>query len=265
MTEPQPLFSIITVTYNAAATLPPTLESVAAQTYKDPVEYIVVDGNSTDGTADLARRSGIEGIRVVSEPDEGLYDAMNKGLDMATGKYVIFLNAGDTFHSPEVLSRYAAAIEEAGVPGIVYGQTVIVDSDRRIVGRRHLTAPRDLTYQSFADGMLVCHQAMAVLRRITSPYSRRYRFSSDYEWVLRCLQHSRHNVYAGDEPVIDYLNEGVTTRNKFRSLGERFRIMCYYYGIVPTVMRHVRFAARALRRKIHTHDDENLYQDDKPH
>lgn len=264
MTESQPLFSIITVTYNAAATLPPTLASVAEQTYDGAVEHLVIDGNSTDGTPELARESGIPGIKVVSEPDEGLYDAMNKGLDMASGKYVIFLNAGDTFHGRDVLSRYASAIEETDTPGIVYGQTVLVDSDRKIVGRRHLTAPEHLTYSSFSNGMLVCHQAMAVLKRITSPYSLRFRFSADYEWVLRCLQHSRRNVYVGDEPVIEYLNEGVTTRNKFRSLGERFRIMCYYYGIAPTVMRHVRFAARVLRRKIHTHD-ENLYQDDKPH
>ncbi len=80
MTEPQPLFSIITVTYNAASTIGPTLSSVAAQTYGGPVEYIVMDGGSTDGTPDIARRSGIEGITVVSERDRGLYDAMNKGL-----------------------------------------------------------------------------------------------------------------------------------------------------------------------------------------
>lgn len=93
MTEPQPLFSIITVTFNAATTIGPTLESVAAQTYDGAVEYIVMDGGSTDGTPDMARRSGISGITVVSEPDRGLYDAMNKGLDRARGQYVIFLNA----------------------------------------------------------------------------------------------------------------------------------------------------------------------------
>ncbi|MDE7152683.1 MAG: hypothetical protein K2O27_10550, partial [Candidatus Amulumruptor sp.] len=84
-------------------------------------------------------------------------------------------------------------------------------------------------------------------------YDLRYRFSADYEWGLRCLQHSRRNVYLGPEPVIDYLAEGITTKNEFRSLRERFRIMCYYYGIVPTVARHLRFAARGLVRKINTH------------
>ena len=253
MTEPRPLFSIITVTYNAASTIAATLASVAEQDYDGPVEYLVVDGASTDGTPDMARSSGIKGITVISEPDRGLYDAMNKGLDRAEGKYVIFLNAGDALHGRDVLRRYAEAIHRNNEPAIVYGQTVLVDSDRRIVGPRHLAAPEKLTYKTFTNGMMVCHQAMAVLKRVTGPYDLRYRFSADYEWVLRCLQHSRSNVYLGPEPVIDYLNEGVTTRNEFRSLGERFRIMCYYYGIVPTALRHIRFAARGLIRKIHTH------------
>lgn len=249
----QPLFSIITVTYNAEATIGPTLASVAAQTYAGPVEYLVIDGASGDSTVALAYKSGIRGLVVTSEPDRGLYDAMNKGLDRAKGRYVIFLNAGDAFHSPDVLQRYADAIAAHDEPGIVYGQTVLVDADRRYVGPRHLTAPDRLTYRSFADGMKVCHQAMAVLRRIAGSYDLRYRFSADYEWCLRCLQHSRRNVYLGPEPVIDYLAEGITTKNEFRSLRERFRIMCYYYGIVPTVARHLRFAARGLVRKINTH------------
>ena len=253
MTEPQPLFSIITVTYNAASTIGPTLSSVAAQTYGGPVEYIVMDGGSTDGTPDIARRSGIEGITVVSERDRGLYDAMNKGLDRARGQYVIFLNAGDTFHSPEVLARYAEAIERHNTPGIVYGQTLLVDSERRPVGPRHLSAPEQLTYRSFADGMTVCHQAMAVLKRISSPYDLSYRFSADYEWVLRCLQHSRANVYVGPEPVIDYLNEGVTTRNEFRSLRERFSHYVLLLWYTPDPAAPCALCGEGLSRKLRTH------------
>lgn len=265
MTESQPLFSIITVTFNAASTLPATLASVREQTYSGPMEYIVMDGASKDGTPELARQAGIAGMTVVSEPDGGLYDAMNKALERARGEYVIFLNAGDAFHSPDVLARYAEAIRRENRPGIVYGQTLLVDGDRRPAGSRHLTAPEMLTYRSFADGMLVCHQAMAVLRRITAPYDLSYRFSADYEWCLRCLQHSRHNVYVGDEPVIDYLNEGVTTRNEFRSLGERFRIMCHYYGIAPTIARHVRFALRGLIRKLNAHTRKPLSRNEPSH
>lgn len=242
-----PLFSIITVTYNAAATLPVTLESVKAQDYTR-YECIVVDGASTDDTVALARGSGVAGLRVVSEPDRGIYDAMNRGLDMACGDYVIFLNAGDALHSPATLGHYAQAIEANGYPGIVYGQTQLVDSHRCRLGERHLRAPETLTLRSFAEGMVVCHQAMAVLKRITSEYDLKYRYSADYEWVIRCLQHSRHNVYL-PETVADYLSEGVTTANRRASLRERFRIMAYYYGWWPTVLRHLRFIPRYFAHK----------------
>ena len=237
-----PLFSIITITYNAESTLPATLESVRCQTFDD-YEYLIVDGASRDSTLDLARNCSIPGIRITSEPDHGIYDAMNRGLDMASGDYVIFLNAGDRFHSPDVLSTYARYIKENSMPGIVYGQTELVDGLGRSLGPRHLQAPEHLTLKSFSNGMLVCPQAMAVLRRITSPYNR---FSADYDWVIRCLQHSRHNVYVPCV-VVDYLYEGATTANRRRSLYERFRIMSFYYGWFPTVMRHLAFVPRFFR------------------
>ena len=242
----RPLFSIITVTYNAEATLPATLASVAEQSCR-LYEHLVVDGDSSDGTIEIARRAPHPLMSFHSSPDDGIYDAMNKGLAMAAGDYVIFLNAGDTFHSPDTLQRIADTIMEHDYPGVVYGQTDIVDNNRRRIGPRHLTAPERLSLQSFADGMVVCHQAFVTLRRITAPYDLSYRFSADYEWCIRVLQHSRRNVLI-PEVIIDYLSEGTTTRNRRKSLMERFRIMCYYYGTIPTVMRHFKFAARALKR-----------------
>lgn len=239
-----PLFSIITVTYNAAATLPPTLRSVGEQTCR-LFEHLVIDGASTDGTQRLATDAGIKETVVYSEPDKGLYDAMNKGLSLAKGEYVIFLNAGDSFHSPDTLQSIADAIMENDFPGIVYGQTDIVDSERRRIGERHLRAPETLTLKSFANGMVVCHQAFVALRRITGPFDLRYRFSADYDWCIKCLQHSRHNIYI-PQVTVDYLNEGVTTANHRKSLMERFRIMCYYYGTIPTILRHIKFLLRWL-------------------
>lgn len=250
-----PLFSVITVTYNAEATIAPTLRSVARQTMTD-YEHIVVDGASTDGTLGLARTLGTNRTIINSEHDNGIYDAMNRGLGMARGTYVLFLNSGDTFHSPETLAHYAEAIRDNDMPGIVYGQTVLVaGDDRHVTGRRHLTAPRELTLGSFADGMVVCHQSMAVLRRIAEPYNLRYRLSADYDWAIRCLQHSRHNVYL-DEVVTDYLEEGMTTRHLRASLKERFGIMCRYYGTAATICRHFRFAARGLRRRLTTNSKQ---------
>lgn len=242
-----PLFSIITVTYNAAATLPRTLASVKAQTCT-LFEHLIIDGKSSDDTINLAKKSGIPTLKIHSGKDNGIYDAMNKGLGMATGEYVIFLNAGDTFHTTGTLQKIADKIMDNDFPGIAYGQTDIVDIDGHRLGERHLRAPRTLSLESFRDGMVVCHQAFIVLRKITSPYDLTYRYSADYEWCIRCLQHSRRNVYI-DDVLIDYLNEGTTTRNHRRSLRERFKIMCYYYGTWSTIKKHLSFIPRYLRRR----------------
>lgn len=245
-----PLFSIITVTYNAGNTLEPTLVSVAEQSCTD-YEHLIIDGKSSDNAYDLVKSLATSRTIFTSKPDCGIYDAMNRGLDMSTGEYVIFLNAGDSFHTPHVLQDIATAIIKNDKPGIVYGQTVLVDRDRNYIGPRHLTAPAILTLESFANGMVVCHQAMAILKKITSLYSMKYRYSSDYDWVIRCLQRSRHNFYL-DQVIVDYLYEGVTTAHHKESLKERFKIMCHYYGTIPTLLRHLRFAARHLKRRLTT-------------
>lgn len=242
-----PLFSIITVTYNASSTLPATLDSLAAQTCR-LYEHLLIDGGSTDGTVEMARNAGLPGAKIISEPDHGLYDAMNKGLGIAEGDYVIFLNAGDSFTSPDTLEHLAQAIMDNDYPGIVYGQTQIVDRDRNILGQRHLRAPEVLTLDSFADGMVVCHQAFVVLRKLVDNFDTRYRYSADYEWCIRCLQRSKRNTYR-PETIIDYLHEGVTTANRRASLLERFRIMSHYYGFFPTLWRHLGFIPRFLRRQ----------------
>lgn len=244
-----PLFSIITVTFNAAEVLPATLASVKEQTCT-MYEYILMDGVSTDRTLKLALDAGISSSRIFSSPDAGLYDAMNKAMNIAKGQYLIFLNAGDTFHSPDTLDHLARLITDNDFPGIVYGQTNLVDADRRYLGPRHLTAPAALTFDSFAQGMLVCHQAFVVLRKIAQPYDLQYHYSADYEWCLRCLKRSRLNVpLPDDEVMIDYLAEGMTTRHHKASLMERFLIMCHYYGVVPTVLRHLSFVPRYLSRR----------------
>lgn len=242
-----PLFSIITVCYNAEGTLERTLGSVASQSCR-LYEHIVKDGASSDATMDIARRMADSRTVLISERDKGIYDAMNHALSIAKGDYVIFLNAGDKFHSPDTLQHMADAILDNDYPGIVYGQTDLVDDNGTRLGPRHLSAPAILTLDSFKEGMVVCHQAFAVLRRFAPFYNLAYRYSADYEWCIRCLQHSRRNVYL-PEVVVDYLSEGTTTAHHTDSLKERFRIMCTYFGTVPTVLRHAKFALRYLKRR----------------
>ena len=242
-----PLFSIITVTYNAASTLPATLASVKEQSCKK-YEYIVMDGLSKDNTVEMAKAADIPNARIFSSSDKGLYDAMNKAIDEATGDYLIFLNAGDAFHAPDTLQTIADAIVANGRPDIVYGQTQLVNANRQRIGDRHLIAPEELTFKSFAQGMLVCHQAFIASRKIVQHYDLQYRFSADYEWCLRCLKQSSKNVYV-PHTIIDYLSEGLTTANRKASLKERFNIMCHYYGTIPTIVRHLKFIPRFLKQR----------------
>lgn len=245
--EFRPLFSVITVTYNAERELPATLRSVEEQSFRQ-FEHLIIDGASSDETLRIANSELPQNRTVVSSPDRGIYDAMNRGLGMAKGEYVIFLNAGDRFHSPSTLQRVAEQIMNYDFPGVVYGQTDIVDADGNKLADRHLRAPEILTYDSFKQGMVVCHQSFFALRRIAENFDLRYRYSADYEWCIRVLQHSRMNIYM-DQVLSDYLMEGTSTRHRRASLLERFRIMAYYYGFFPTLLRHLSFLPRFLRRR----------------
>jgi len=242
----EPLFSIITVTWNAASVIVPTLQSVERQTSSD-YEMLVMDGASTDDTLALVHKASIASLRVFSEPDGGLYDAMNKGIARARGRYLIFLNAGDAFADDTVLARLA--VLTAGSPGVIYGQTQLVDAQRNVVGKRHLTAPKRLTVDSFLKGMVVCHQAFVARRDLVPQYDLRYRLSADYDWCIKVLEHSQGNAYAGREPIISYLSEGMTTRHHRASLWERFRIMCRHYGTGMAVLAHLSFIPRYLKRR----------------
>ena len=241
------MISVITITFNAAETLPLTMESVAGQTFKD-FEHIVVDGASDDDTIMIARRMGRPALRIISEPDNGLYYAMNKGLKTAHGRYLIFLNAGDRFHAADTLKAYADAIAERNAD-IIYGETDVVDIEGKRIGPRHLSVPDMLTVDSFSKGMLICHQAFMVRKDIAPLYDTDYRFSADYDWCIRCIKASR----AGDRVnlhrvTIDYLADGLTEKHKKASLLERFRIMAAHYGSMKAVASHLSFIPRAIKR-----------------
>ena len=242
-----PLFSIITVTWNAAGVITPTLESVRRQTSSD-YEMLIIDGASTDDTLAIVRQASIPSMRVFSEPDNGLYDAMNKGIARARGRYIVFLNAGDAFADDAVLARLARLA--SGNPGVIYGQTQLVDVGRNVVGHRHLTAPRRLTADSFLKGMVVCHQAFFARRDLVPQYDLQYRYSADYDWCIKVLRRSTSNAYAGEAPIISYLSEGLTTAHHRASLKERYRIMCRHYGTVRATLSHLGFIPRYVKRRL---------------
>ncbi|MCM1291761.1 MAG: glycosyltransferase [Prevotella sp.] len=245
--DTSPLISIVTITYCAANVLTPTLESVSAQNFDD-YEHIIVDGASPDNTLDVANKLRTPKTKILSEPDNGLYDAMNKGLKTARGKYIIFLNAGDSFSSKNTLSHYAELCQSNA--DIIYGDTDIVDADRRFIAHRHLSAPKSLSFKSFSSGMLICHQAFMVRKELTPLYDLKYRFSADFDWCIKCIKNADPLKCINlNEVTIHYLNDGLTDHNKLKSLKERFNIMCKHYGYLPTFARHLSFIPRAISRK----------------
>lgn len=245
--HPTPKFSVITVCYNAEATLEDTIQSVISQTYHH-VEYIIVDGASKDRTMDIVNRYRERISVVVSEPDKGLYDAMNKGIRLATGDYLCFLNAGDSFHEDDTLQQMVHSIHGTLLPDVLYGETELVDHEGHFLRMRRLQAPEHLTWKSFRQGMLVCHQAFFARRDLVMPYDLHYRFSADFDWCIKIMKQSKvlHNTHL---TLIDYLSEGMTTRNHKASLKERFRIMVRHYGWASTVAFHLWFVLRLLLKK----------------
>ena len=244
MSHPHPKFSIITVTYNAEKVLEDTIQSVIFQTYRN-VEYIIVDGASKDHTLEIVNKYHNRINKVISEPDKGLYDAMNKGIQLATGDYLCFLNAGDKFHDSETLQKIVHTLKGQELPDVIYGETAIVDEEGHFLHIRRLSAPAHLNWKSFKQGMLVCHQAFFANRKlaINHLYDLQYRFSADFDWCIRIMKKAKclHNTRL---TLIDYLNEGMTTKNHKASLKERFCILAKHYGLISTILHHGWFVIR---------------------
>lgn len=258
----------VTITYHAEAVLQRTLDSVLCQDYPHIV-HLIIDGASTDGTLAMVQayvsRSNAAGnghsVQVTSEPDHGIYDAMNKGLRSLDGDYVCFLNAGDTLPTPTTASQIAEKVhaqygaEAAQLPAVLYGDTDVVDAQGRFLYHRLLQPPASLDWRSFRQGMLVCHQAFYARTdfAIATPYNLRYRYSADVDWCIRIMKAADRehvpllNLHA---VVANYLQEGTTTRHHRASLWERFSVMRTHYGLFSTLVMHAWFVVRAVVRKL---------------
>lgn len=243
--------SIITVTYNAASVLKRTLDSVKAQSWQQ-IEHLIIDGASKDETVSMAETYKAQcpyEVVILSEPDKGLYDAMNKGLRLATGDYLVFLNAGDTLHAADTLETIVRSAQP--LPGVLYGDTAITDEQGNFLHLRRLRPPKKLTWKSFRQGMLVCHQAFYALTDIAKdlPYDPRYRYSADVDWCIRVMKEAqkRQLPLVNTQAILaDYQEEGQTTIHHRDSLKERFDVMRRHYGLFSTVIMHVWFVFRQL-------------------
>lgn len=248
----QPSFSIITVVYNGEALLEGTMESVFRQSYPQ-VEYIVVDGASKDHSRQIieAFAHKMPHLRWISEPDKGLYDAMNKGLRMATGDFVQFLNAGDWLHAPDTLEKMAARVSEH--TGVIYGETLLVDDNRTAHGTMSELSTREcpphLNWRQYLGGMLVVHQSFIARRALAPAYRLSAGLCADYDWCIEILKKSKENVFVGGI-ITDYLMGGLSKKRHQQSLKERFAVMRLHFGLIPTLFAHAWILIRALIHRL---------------
>ena len=244
-----PTVSIITITYNAERFLERTIQSIIGQQVTD-YEYIVIDGGSTDGTLDIIRRYEQYVTTWISEPDEGLYDAMNKGLNRACGEYVWFMNAGDKIHAPQTLANLLVAMKETPAD-VYYSDALFVQNDGNPVGLRSQvtphTLPTNLTWRDMALGMKVCHQAFVARRRLAPDYLLN-NLSADLDWEIRCLKATRKINFL---PFVlcNYLVGGLSVQQHRRSLIDRFKVLISHFGLLPTLVNHGRIMIRVYQFK----------------
>ena len=242
------LFSIITIVYNAEKLIHGTMQSVLNQTFTN-YEYIVVDGNSKDATFKIVQEFQEKyplSIKAISEPDKGLYDAMNKGLARATGDFVLFLNAGDYLFEVTTLEKIAACITPN--TDILFGETMLVNENRQHIGTRsNLTVqklPNKLTWRSLHFGMVVCHQSFLASRKLTPPYIEE-NLAADIDWVIKCLKNAQNQTNT-HIVISEYLMGGVSKKQHQQSLKDRYTVLKTHYGFLPNLINHGLIVVRAL-------------------
>jgi glycosyltransferase involved in cell wall biosynthesis len=229
----QPKLSVITVVYNGVKDIERTMLSVLNQTYPN-IEYLVIDGKSNDGTLEIIKKYQ-DRIKLMSERDTGIYDAMNKGLKMATGDYVLFMNAGDEIYASDTVAKVFATANDAD---IYYGETEMINDQGESLGQRRHKAPEKFTWRSFKYGMSVSHQAIYIRRSLTDQYNERYHLSADIDWIIRAAKKAKRIVKV-DGYVAKYLVGGMSKQKHKQSLLERYAIMNRYYGSIPTMFYHL--------------------------
>ncbi len=200
--ENNPLISVVTVSYNAVSTIEQTILSVINQTYPN-IEYVIIDGESTDGTVDVIKKYTDRITYWVSEPDKGIYDAMNKGMGISTGDFLIFIGADDLFYTTDVIKNIVAKIKEMNV--IYYGNVIF-----KGVGKKYLGKFNKIKWATTN----ISHQAIFYPRQvyIKYVYNTQYRVYADYAYNLILLKEKVKFVYI-NEVITLYDMTGFSANN----------------------------------------------------
>lgn len=242
-----PKVSIITVTYNAEKVLERTIKSVLAQTSQD-FEYIIVDGDSKDGTKAICNKYEKYIDIFSSEKDKGIYDAMNKGLRLANGDFVWFMNAGDEIANSQTLANIFSQVSTE--TDLVYGDALFVNDKGIARGLRSELTPHKLrnniSWKDLSLGMLVCHQSLLVHKNIAPNYIMD-NLSADVDWEIKSFKASKNQVFI-NEPLSRYLEGGVSNQQLEKSLKDRFIVLKEHFGLIPTLLNHLIILLRGLKK-----------------
>ena len=226
----KPVVSIITVCYNSEKYIGDTIESVLNQTY-DNIEYIIVDGDSTDNTLDIIKEYEPQfncKLKWISEPDESVYDAMNKGVDMASGDWVYFLGSDDILKSGVFNNIFTAPIKDAD---ILYGNVFLYKKDNNEY--MNVSYPKkNVNKLSLLLGTGICHQGMISRRRLfTKKFNTEYKICADTDWLL--FQYfKRKSVFQYKDIVFSYYNVQGLSSNNNELKKEYFNILKKYYPFI---------------------------------
>ncbi|GIV35166.1 MAG: glycosyl transferase [Chitinophagales bacterium] len=239
-----PKLSIITVCFNAEQFLERTIESIVSQTYPH-LEYILVDGGSTDGTLSVIKKYERHIGRWHSEPDQGLYDAMNKGMRMATGDYLWFMNAGDRIYGPQTVKQI---FRDSHNEDFIYGNVVRIDENGN-ERKWHKPIPPQgkLTARSFINGMVICHQSMIVKKSLAPEFNLKWKIANDIDWSIRVLKQCRTTLFL-NIPFCYFLEGGYSARNRWLAVTERFHITREHFGLLPALMQQFKIAGQVIKR-----------------
>ncbi len=243
----QPFISIVTVCFNAASVLEGTIKSVISQTCQD-IEYIVIDGASKDDTLNIIEEYSPHISKWITETDKGIYDAMNKGIRLAKGKFIWFLNAGDHAFDDTVVEKLKAS---SGNCDVLYGEVMIVDENRNHLGTRsEITVhklPTHLNKNDMIRGMIVCHQGFIPQLSIVQEFIPK-NLSADIDWVIRILDRAT-SVLKVEFKIAEYLAGGVSKKKWKQSLKDRFSILKDHFGLSSALYNHVIILGRAFMHR----------------
>jgi len=215
----QPSITIVTVVFNAKEELKKTIESVIGQDYKN-IEYIIIDGGSTDGTLDIIQKYDHVIDYWVSEKDNGIYDAMNKAVSISKGDYINFMNAGDLFFEINTISKVAPFLTAE----LVYGDHAVYFDDSNEINIV------DLSNQTNKKDIPFCHQSLFEKRIVLQkyPFNLNYKISSDYDHYLTC-KHENVTIQYIPQVISKFLDGGLSSKQIKKLLKENYHVSKKYY------------------------------------